>query len=131
MHAEEPAQTQYPQPVGENETKESAEWVSRNYPHHPTPVAVDDLSTEDKRILDSVSLYGWVWRIRQRRRYFPSLPYDVPCSCPEEASRAELTIPFAFARSRASTTPNELDHPKKPRPRSGTPWKDTAVCGHL
>jgi hypothetical protein len=58
MHAEELPQTQCPQLVGDDEAKMS-EGVCRDYPH-PSPVSVDDLSTHDRRILESVSPYGWV-----------------------------------------------------------------------
>lgn len=46
--------TPYRQLDGENE-HEITEIVCRNYPH-PQPVAIDDLSSEHKEILESVSL---------------------------------------------------------------------------
>jgi hypothetical protein len=51
MHAEQFAYTPYPQLDGEKETNES---VYRTYPH-PPQVAIDDLSSENKEILQSVS----------------------------------------------------------------------------
>jgi len=52
MHAEQLAYTPYPQMDGEKERNES---VYRNYPH-PPPMAIDDLSSQDKEILQSVSI---------------------------------------------------------------------------
>jgi hypothetical protein len=52
MHAEQFTHTPYPQLDGEKEHNES---VYRNYPH-PPPMAIDDLSSEDKAILQSVSI---------------------------------------------------------------------------
>jgi hypothetical protein len=54
MYAGQVAYTPYPQLDGENE-HEITEIVCRNYPH-PKPVAIDDLSSEHKEILESVSL---------------------------------------------------------------------------
>jgi hypothetical protein len=55
MHAGQvAAYTQYPQLDGENEI---TEMVCRDYPH-PKRVAIEELSSEDKDILESVSLYG-------------------------------------------------------------------------
>lgn len=51
MHAGQDAYTTYPQLDGENEI---AEIVCRDYPH-PKRVAVDDLSSEDQEVLESVS----------------------------------------------------------------------------
>ena len=51
MHAEKLAYTPYPHMDGEKEHNES---VYRNYPH-PPPMAIEDLSSEDKEILQSVS----------------------------------------------------------------------------
>jgi hypothetical protein len=51
MHAGQVAYTPYPQLDGENEITEI---VCRDYPH-PKPVAIDDLSYEDKEVLESVS----------------------------------------------------------------------------
>jgi len=51
MHAEQFDYAPYPQLDGE---KENNEGVCRNYPH-PAPVAIEDLSSEDKEILQSVS----------------------------------------------------------------------------
>ena len=54
MHAGQVSCTPYRQLDGENE-REMTEIVCRNYPH-PQPVAIDDLSSEHKEILESVSL---------------------------------------------------------------------------
>jgi hypothetical protein len=54
MHAGPVSYTPYRQLDGENE-HEITEIVCRNYPH-PQPVAIDDLSSEHKEILESVSL---------------------------------------------------------------------------
>lgn len=54
MHAGQVAYTPYPQLDGENE-HETTEIVCRNYPH-PPQVAIEDLSSEHKEILESVSL---------------------------------------------------------------------------
>jgi hypothetical protein len=51
IHAEQFAYTPYPQLDGE---KEANEGVYRSYPH-PPPVAIEDLSSENKEILHSVS----------------------------------------------------------------------------
>ena len=51
MHAEQFAYTPYPQLDGEKETNES---VYHSYPH-PPPVAIEELSSENKEILQSVS----------------------------------------------------------------------------
>ena len=51
MHAGQVAYTPYPQLDGENETDEI---LCRNYPH-PKRVAVQDLSSDDKDVLESVS----------------------------------------------------------------------------
>jgi len=51
MHAEQFAYMPYPQLDGEKETNEG---VYRSYPH-PPPVAIEDLSSENKEILHSVS----------------------------------------------------------------------------
>jgi hypothetical protein len=51
MHAEQFAYTPYPQLDGGKETDES---VYRSYPH-PPPVAIEDLSSENKDVLHSVS----------------------------------------------------------------------------
>jgi hypothetical protein len=51
MHAGQVAYTPYPQLDGENEITEI---VCRDYPH-PKPVAIQDLSSDDKEILESVS----------------------------------------------------------------------------
>lgn len=54
MHTGQVAYTPYPQLDVENE-RQITEIVCRNYPH-PPPVAIDDLSSEHKEILESVSL---------------------------------------------------------------------------
>ncbi|KAH9965437.1 hypothetical protein BC827DRAFT_1153718 [Russula dissimulans] len=64
MHAEELPQTQCPQLVGDDEAKMS-EGVCRDYPH-PSPVSVDDLSTHDRRILESI-MQGSRVRVPERR----------------------------------------------------------------
>ena len=51
MHAEQFTYTPYPQLDGDKETNES---VYSNYPH-PRPVAIEDLSSENKETLQSVS----------------------------------------------------------------------------
>lgn len=53
MHAGQVPYTPYRQLDSENE-HEITEIVCRNYPH-PQPVAIDDLSSEHKEILESVS----------------------------------------------------------------------------
>jgi len=62
MHAEQFAYTPYPQMDGEKEHNES---VYRSYPH-PPPMAIDDLSSEDKEILQSI-IQGSRARIPERR----------------------------------------------------------------
>lgn len=62
MHAEQPSTyTSYPQLDGEESTTES---LYHNYPH-PRPVAVEDLSFEDREILESI-IHGRS-RILERR----------------------------------------------------------------
>jgi hypothetical protein len=53
MHAEQLACTPYPQLDGEEESSTN-ESVYRNYPH-PRPVTIEQLSAEDREILNSVS----------------------------------------------------------------------------
>jgi hypothetical protein len=71
MHAGQVAYTPYPQLDGENEITEI---VCRNYPH-PKRVAIEELSSDDKEVLESVSLYGSKWG-----------------DCLHDSSRAELTV---------------------------------------
>ena len=54
MHAAQVSYTPYRQLDGENE-REITEIVCRDYPH-PEPVAIEDLSSEHKEILESVSV---------------------------------------------------------------------------
>jgi hypothetical protein len=54
MPAGQVSYTPYRQLDGENE-HEITEIVCRNYPH-PQPVAIEDLSSEHKQILESVSV---------------------------------------------------------------------------
>jgi len=62
MHAEQFTYTPYPQLDGEKETNES---VYQTYPH-PPPVAIDDLSSENKQILQSI-IQGSRARVPERR----------------------------------------------------------------
>lgn len=50
MHTEQPAYTSYPQLDGEESAMES---LCQNYPL-PKPVAIEDLSLDDREILESV-----------------------------------------------------------------------------
>ena len=101
MHAEKLAYMPYPQLDGEaSSTNES---MYRNYPH-ARPVAIEDLSVEDKEILNSVSLAG------------DSVIYMYIC-CPSELTLA-LTL-------------RTLDHPRTSCSRSRTPRQDAPLCGHL
>jgi hypothetical protein len=51
MHNEQPTYTLYPQLDGEESATES---ICQNYPL-PKPVAIEDLSEDDREILESVS----------------------------------------------------------------------------
>jgi len=62
MHAEKFADASYPQLDGEDSMDES---VFRNYPH-PAPVAIEDLSAENREVLESI-IQGSRARIPERR----------------------------------------------------------------
>lgn len=64
MHAGQVSYTPYRQLDGENE-HEITEIVCRNYPH-PQPVAIEDLSSEHKEILESI-IQGGRGRLPDRR----------------------------------------------------------------
>jgi len=64
MHAGQVSYTPYQQLDGENE-HEITEIVCRNYPH-PPPVAIEDLSSEHKEILESI-IQGSRGRLPERR----------------------------------------------------------------
>ena len=115
MHAEQFARTPYPQMDGE---KEHNERVYRTYPH-PPPVAIEDLSSEDKEILQSVSIVSEEGGDAARGN----------CCYPPHLTRISLRkLTLAFRRARLFA---QLDHTRKSRPHPGTPWKDAPVCGHL
>jgi hypothetical protein len=113
MHAGQVSYTPYQQLDGETE-REMTEIVCRNYPH-PQPVAIDDLSSEHKEILESVSLLRCA--VQGAR-----LPSQLGlCVDPK-------TDHCFRARARLYT---QTDHTRKSRASSGTPWKDAPVRGHL
>jgi hypothetical protein len=100
-HAEQFAYMPYPQLDGEKETNES---VYRGYPH-PPPVAIEDLSSENKEILHSVSSHtggrdvggGAVSSTSSCTRLRESTFADLACACaPIHPSRSYKEVAPAF-----------------------------------